>query len=96
MAKSKAKIQQFEAKAKPEAWGSVRAFSGHEYVKYEWRPVPEGSEDVAKNHEMLEVREVVSESLIENVKGTADKHAEEIMEEEKSKRRKKKSEEAGE
>lgn len=34
---------------------TVIAFGGHEYVKYEWRPVPndEKSEKQAQNHPML-------------------------------------------
>jgi hypothetical protein len=35
----------------------VLAFSRHEYVKDEWRDVPEGCEDEAKNHPFLDTRE---------------------------------------
>jgi hypothetical protein len=38
--------------------GPLNAFSGHEYVRYEWRPVPDGFEDQAKVNKFLEVREV--------------------------------------
>lgn len=31
-------------------------FSGHEYVKKEWRPVPAGFEDQARAHEDLDVK----------------------------------------
>ena len=35
--------------------GSVVAFGGVEYVKYEWRDVPSGFEDEAVQHPFLEV-----------------------------------------
>lgn len=40
--------------------GSVIAFSGYEYIRSEWRPVPAGFEEHAQNHELLEVRQVKS------------------------------------
>lgn len=48
-----------EAKVKDEFnLGPVIAFSGHEYVRTEWRPVPIGSEPAALVHPMLDVREI--------------------------------------
>lgn len=38
-------------------WSVITAFSGREFVKSEWRPVPAGYEEAAKNHELLEVEE---------------------------------------
>jgi hypothetical protein len=32
-------------------YGTVRAFTGLEFVVYEWRPVPDGNEDEAKRLE---------------------------------------------
>lgn len=40
-------------------WKTVVAFSGHEYIKGEWRPVPPGLEEKAKEHPFLDVREAV-------------------------------------
>ena len=40
---------------------SLRTLSGHEYVKTEWRPVPDGFEASARNHELLEVWEAGAE-----------------------------------
>jgi hypothetical protein len=37
-------------------YGSVVAFSGHEFVKYEWRTVPAGFELEAERHPSLEVK----------------------------------------
>lgn len=39
----------------------VRAFTGREYVPYEWRLVPEGSEDEARRQPDLELREAETE-----------------------------------
>lgn len=36
---------------------SVRTLSGREYVKTEWREVPAGFENSARNHELLEIWE---------------------------------------
>ena len=36
--------------------GTVLAFSGSEYVRYEWRPVPTGFEAQAEAHPYLDVR----------------------------------------
>lgn len=36
--------------------GPVIAFSGYEYVRYEWRPVPAGHEEEAKRHALLDLR----------------------------------------
>lgn len=38
-------------------WKTVNAFTGHEYVKYEWRNVPAGMEEQAKNHPDLDVKD---------------------------------------
>lgn len=38
-------------------WKTVNAFTGHEYVKYEWRNVPAGMEEQAKKHPDLVVKE---------------------------------------
>jgi hypothetical protein len=49
-------------------YGTVTAFSGHEYVKYEWRIVPAGHEEEAARHPSLEVKQIgldVLESLPE-------------------------------
>lgn len=57
----------------------VTAFGGREYTKREWRPVPEGSEEAAGKHPLLEVQEqpVLSEkvSVVENEPKTADDEA---------------------
>lgn len=37
-------------------YGVITAFTGKEFVRYEWRAVPEGCEDEAKRHPFLEVR----------------------------------------
>lgn len=36
--------------------GTLTAFSGSEYVRYEWRPVPAGYEAQAEAHPYLDVR----------------------------------------
>jgi hypothetical protein len=47
-----------EATVKPtHRWNTVMAFSGFEYVKGEYRPVPAGFEAQAKNHPLLDTRE---------------------------------------
>jgi len=48
---------------------SLLAFSRHEFMKDEWRDVPAGSEDEARAHEWLEVRDrpVVEEGAIETL-----------------------------
>ena len=38
------------------AAGPVTAFSGHEYVRNEWREVPAGFEEQAKNHPLLDTQ----------------------------------------
>ena len=43
--------------AKSNAPYPVMAFTGREFVTYEWRPVPSGHEEAARNHPMLDVRE---------------------------------------
>jgi hypothetical protein len=52
-----------EARVKPDYYlNTVIAFSGHEYFKDEWRPVPEHDEEAARTHEQLEVREVAKQA----------------------------------
>jgi len=36
-------------------WGTLSFFSGVEYTKSEWRPVPHGKEDEARSNDWLEV-----------------------------------------
>lgn len=44
-------------KAKSNRFGSVTAFSGLEYVRYEWRDVPKGFEVEARGNPFLELQE---------------------------------------
>jgi len=37
------------------------AFSGHEYIRSEWRDVPAGFEDQAKNHPLLDTQPSLKE-----------------------------------
>lgn len=54
-----------EARVKPEYYlHTVIAFSGHEYFKNEWRPVPVYAEEAARAHEQLEVREAQETAVI--------------------------------
>ncbi len=53
--------------------GPIMAFSGREFVKSEWREVPAGSEDAARNHPLLDVREPSNIEV-----STADQYTEEI------------------
>ena len=41
--------------------GSVTAFSGCEYVRSEWREVPEGFEEQARKHELLDTQPSLDE-----------------------------------
>jgi len=41
--------------------GSVTAFSGYEYIRSEWREVPIGFEEQAKNHPLLEIQPSLKE-----------------------------------
>ncbi len=43
--------------------GPVIAFSGHEFVRSEWRPVPAGFEPAAIVHPLLDVREIEGEEI---------------------------------
>jgi len=43
--------------------GPVIAFSGHEYVQSEWRPVPIGFEPAALAHPFLDVRDAESHEI---------------------------------
>lgn len=55
-----------EAKVKQSArYGIVMAFSGVEFVKYEWRAVPAGFEAQAERHELLETREPPAEMIMQ-------------------------------
>jgi len=56
--------QKLEAKVKDTYnMGPIVAFSGHEYIRTEWRPVPAGSEPAALVHPLLDVREVGGEEI---------------------------------
>ena len=44
--------------------GPVTAFSGLEFVKYEWRDVPVGFETQAEQHPYLEIKQVEPEPEI--------------------------------
>lgn len=60
-----------EAKLKDSYYmNSIQLFSGREYVKGEWRPVPAGKEEQAQENDNLELRD--SES--------AEVHVEELTE----------------
>ena len=48
------------------AAGPVMAFSGREYVRSEWREVPPGFEEQAKNHPLLETQPSLKEIRAEN------------------------------
>jgi len=37
-------------------YGNITAFSGREYVKYEWRTVPAGFEEEAEKNPYLEIK----------------------------------------
>ena len=41
--------------------GSVIAFSGREYIRSEWRAVPEGFEEQAKTHPLLDTQPSLDE-----------------------------------
>jgi hypothetical protein len=57
--------KKLEAKVKDELnIGPVAAFSGREYIRKEWRPVPVGCEAEALRHTMLDVREVAKEAAV--------------------------------
>ena len=82
--------------------GPIMAFSGHEYVRYEWRPVPTGCENQAIESIFLDVREVgaaVEKPVIVTADaalpvGTADAYLEKTLEEmqpERPTRRRRKS-----
>lgn len=48
-------------KAKSNRFGSVMAFGGVEYVRYEWRDVPKGLEEQARGNPFLELQEDIAE-----------------------------------
>lgn len=65
-----------EARVKQDArWKSITAFSGLEFVKMEWRPVPAGCEAEAKRNPFLEVREKPVEVAEEPAKAPGEKAA---------------------
>ena len=45
--------------------GAVQAFSGREYIRTEWRLVPPGFEDEAKQNQLLETRPYVEGAAVE-------------------------------
>lgn len=54
-----------EARVKQDFWmPSVRAFSGMEFVKSEWRLVPPEFTEAARKNEMLEVREAKAPAVV--------------------------------
>ena len=56
---------QLEARVKQDYFmNTVQAFSGLEYIKTEWRPVPAGKEEEAKKNELLEAREVGKKTIL--------------------------------
>ena len=57
--------------------GPIVAFSGHEYIRNEWRPVPVGFEPAAIVHPMLDVRDAKTEK---EIRVTAKDHLAEIIE----------------
>lgn len=69
-------------------WKSLSAFSGHEYIKSEWRPVPAGYEAEAMTHPdleldgeldgIVEVKPPVETAFV-NVKPTAEAKLEEMV-----------------
>lgn len=54
-------------------YGVITAFSGVEFLKRDWRPVPKGFEEAARHHELLEVlegkeeRQVVEKRIEESI-----------------------------
>ncbi len=77
----------YEAKVKDSyRAGAVYAFSGYEYVRTEYRPVPHGFEDAALVHLLLDVREaktkqdvkVAAKDHLADTLGTADRQVAEI------------------
>lgn len=57
--------KKLEARVRQNFWmGSIRAFSGMEFTKTEWRVIPEGLETAAMQNDMLEVREVSTQGQI--------------------------------
>lgn len=74
-----------EAKVKNDyRWNTLIAFSGVEYIKNEFRPVPEWAEAEAKAHESLEVREDAVKSTTEEVVDPVDEKALELAEAEEA------------
>lgn len=49
---------------KTSRYGVANLFSGHEFVKFEWRKVPEGFEEQARTNDLLEVREGKAEKEV--------------------------------
>src|SRR3990167_2579334 len=46
---------------KSSRYGTASFFSGREFVKFEWRPIPPGFEDQARKNDLLELREGAAE-----------------------------------
>ena len=66
-----------EARVKEDyRWNRLLAFSGHEFIKSEWRKVPTGLEKEAQAHPFLDVRNEAKASKASKVE------APEIQEEE--------------
>lgn len=55
-------------------YSTVNAFSGFEYVRYEFRPVPKGYEEQAKKHPYLTVRPRTKSALAEMVQPATDQN----------------------
>jgi len=65
------KVQKLEAKIKESSrYGILQFFSRREYVKFEWRPVPDGFEGQALANDLLDTRPVNAEAEIEEIKET--------------------------
>lgn len=65
-----------QAKVKKDyRYPAVTAFSGLEFVKFEWRAVPAFAEDEAKRHPALETQELVPEAVVEKIEALADEEA---------------------
>ena len=65
-----------QAKVKKDyRYPAVTAFSGLEYVKFEFRAVPAFAEDEAKRHPALEIQELVPEAVVEVLEEKADEEA---------------------
>ena len=52
-------------------WSTVTAFAGREYVKSEWRKVPDGCEEEAARHEMFDTRDKRKDPDLEALRAQA-------------------------